>query len=260
MQINRKLVSLAPAAPLSGLMSCGRRGRYQLTHVSSASRCHFSNLPRLPPPSSVVIAPCHPLPVNYSGYHAKSLHISVQTSSNCAHRSVDIFLYAHLCDWTTSLEEIRDYEYASQPGRSRKSTLFGTLSFCPLVRCGLTHTVLQGISDAPAWIVPKANQYAKDHGNTPFSIYQEDGTCSTARSSEYHSYGTCKRACACAMGRLGAGKIRSDAEEARGREKGRTMSNPNWERTAEERKMVPRAREDRKGGQGREYCIQCVVS
>jgi aryl-alcohol dehydrogenase-like predicted oxidoreductase len=31
---------------------------------------------------------------------------------------------------------------------------------------------LKGISDAPAWVVSKANQYARDHGKTPFVIYQ----------------------------------------------------------------------------------------
>ena len=39
---------------------------------------------------------------------------------------------------------------------------------------------------------------------------------------------------------LGGGKIRSDAEEARRREtgeKGRTIFNPDWERTEEERKV-----------------------
>ena len=29
-----------------------------------------------------------------------------------------------------------------------------------------------GVSDTPAWIVSMANQYAHDHGKTPFSIYQ----------------------------------------------------------------------------------------
>lgn len=28
------------------------------------------------------------------------------------------------------------------------------------------------MSDTPAWVVAKANTYAKDHGKTPFSIYQ----------------------------------------------------------------------------------------
>ena len=30
----------------------------------------------------------------------------------------------------------------------------------------------QGVSDTPAWIVSKANQYARDHALTPFSVYQ----------------------------------------------------------------------------------------
>jgi aryl-alcohol dehydrogenase-like predicted oxidoreductase len=29
-----------------------------------------------------------------------------------------------------------------------------------------------GVSDTPAWIVASANRYARDHGKTPFSIYQ----------------------------------------------------------------------------------------
>jgi aryl-alcohol dehydrogenase-like predicted oxidoreductase len=30
----------------------------------------------------------------------------------------------------------------------------------------------QGISDTPAWVVSKANQYARDHALTPFAVYQ----------------------------------------------------------------------------------------
>ena len=29
-----------------------------------------------------------------------------------------------------------------------------------------------GISNTPAWVVASANTYAKDHGKTPFSVYQ----------------------------------------------------------------------------------------
>ena len=38
--------------------------------------------------------------------------------------------------------------------------------------CGLTACSLQGISDTPAWIVSKANLYARLMGKTPFVIYQ----------------------------------------------------------------------------------------
>ena len=33
-------------------------------------------------------------------------------------------------------------------------------------------TLLQGVSDTPAWVVSKANMYAKLTGKTPFVIYQ----------------------------------------------------------------------------------------
>lgn len=36
-----------------------------------------------------------------------------------------------------------------------------------------------GISDTPAWIVSKANEYARNHGLRPFSVYQ--GQWSAAR-------------------------------------------------------------------------------
>jgi len=89
--------------------------------------------------------------------------------------------------------------------------------------------------------VSKANQYARDHGKTPFSIYQGKWSV-LERSFERDIIPM-----ACAEGLalapwdvLGGGKIRSDAEEARRREngeKGRTIFASNWERTEEERKV-----------------------
>ena len=35
-----------------------------------------------------------------------------------------------------------------------------------------THTLWQGVSDTPAWVVPKANMYARLTGKTPFVVYQ----------------------------------------------------------------------------------------
>jgi aryl-alcohol dehydrogenase-like predicted oxidoreductase len=59
--------------------------------------------------------------------------------------------YLHWWEYTTSIKEVMD-------------------GLHELVQAG---TVLYlGISDTPAWIVSAANQYAIDHGKTPFSIYQ----------------------------------------------------------------------------------------
>ena len=104
-----------------------------------------------------------------------------------------------------------------------------------------TQTAWQGISDTPAWIVPKANQYAKDHGKTPFSIYQ--GKWSVLERSFERDIIPTARAEGLALAPwdvLGGGKIRSDAEEARRREteeKGRMIFSSEWERTEEERKV-----------------------
>ena len=99
----------------------------------------------------------------------------------------------------------------------------------------------QGISDTPAWIVSKANQYAKDHGKTPFSVYQ--GKWSVLDRSFERDIIPMARAEGLALAPwdvLGGGKVRSDAEEQRRREtgeNGRTFFSPGWERTEEERKV-----------------------
>ncbi|KAF8504855.1 Aldo/keto reductase [Russula emetica] len=158
--------------------------------------------------------------VNYSGNHAKSLHISVEASLKKLRTSYIDILYVHWWDWTTSVEEIMN-------------------ALHNLVVQG--KVLYLGISDTPAWIVPKANQYAKDHGKTPFSIYQ--GKWSVLERSFERDIIPMARAEGLALapwGVLEGGKIRSDAEEARRREtgeKGRTVFNPNWERTEEERKI-----------------------
>jgi len=126
----------------------------------------------------------------------------------------------HWWDWTTSVEEIMNALHNLVVERK---------------------VLYLGISDTPAWIVAKANQYAKDHGKTPFSIYQ--GRWSVLERSFERDIIPMARAEGLALAPwdvLGGGKIRSDAEEARRREsgeKGRTIFDPNWQRTEEERKV-----------------------
>ncbi|KAH9975188.1 Aldo/keto reductase [Russula compacta] len=158
--------------------------------------------------------------VNYSGNHTKSLHLSVEASLKKLRTSYIDILYVHWWDWTTSVEEIMN-------------------SLHNLVAQG--KVLYLGISDTPAWVVSKANQYAKNHGKTPFSVYQ--GKWSVLERSFERDIIPMARAEGLALAPwdvLGGGKIRSDAEEARRREsgeKGRTMFKPEWERTEEERKV-----------------------
>jgi aryl-alcohol dehydrogenase-like predicted oxidoreductase len=158
--------------------------------------------------------------VNYAGNHAKSLHISVEASLKKLRTSYIDILYVHWWDWTTSVEEIMN-------------------ALHNLVVQG--KVLYLGISDTPAWVVPKANQYAKDHGKTPFSIYQ--GKWSALDRSFERDIIPMARAEGLALAPwdvLGGGKIRSDAEEARRREtgeKGRMTIAADWERTEGERKV-----------------------
>ena len=88
---------------------------------------------------------------NYAGNHSKSLHVSLEASLKKLQTSYIDLLYIHWWDYTTSIPEVMH---------------------------ALHHTVASGkvlylgISDTPAWIVSKANEYARQKGLTQFSVYQ----------------------------------------------------------------------------------------
>jgi len=88
---------------------------------------------------------------NFGGNGTKSLHVSVQASMKKLQTDYIDLLYVHWWDFTTSIEELMT-------------------SLNHLVTAG--KVLYLGISDTPAWIVSKANQYARDHGLRPFSVYQ----------------------------------------------------------------------------------------
>ncbi|KAF5372519.1 hypothetical protein D9758_005276 [Tetrapyrgos nigripes] len=154
--------------------------------------------------------------VNFVGNSLKSMYLSLDDSLKKLRTTyIDIF-YLHWWDYDTSIEEIMD---------------------------GLHNLVVQGkvmylgISDTPAWIVAKCNQYALDHGKTPFVVYQGEWSI-LQRSFERDiipmaaSFGMALAP----WGVLAHGKIRSDAEEQRRREtkeEGR-KSLEGWERTPEQ--------------------------
>lgn len=98
-----------------------------------------------------------------------------------------------------------------------------------------------GISDTPAWVVSMANQYAHDHGKTPFVIYQ--GRWNVLSRDFERDILPMARQQGLALAPwdvLAAGKIRTDAEEEARRqtgERGRAVMGPDWERNEDERKM-----------------------
>ncbi|KAF7325730.1 hypothetical protein MKEN_00423400 [Mycena kentingensis (nom. inval.)] len=88
---------------------------------------------------------------NYVGNSSKSMFVSLEASLKKLRTSyIDIF-YVHLWDWETSIEELMN-------------------ALHNLVVQG--KVLYLGASDMPAWAVAQANQYARDHGKTPFVIYQ----------------------------------------------------------------------------------------
>jgi len=89
--------------------------------------------------------------VNFVGNSVKNLRESVTTSLKNLQTDYIDLLYVHWWDYTMSIPELMQ-------------------ALDALVRQG---TVLAlGISDTPAWIVAKANEYARSHGLRQFSVYQ----------------------------------------------------------------------------------------
>ena len=98
-----------------------------------------------------------------------------------------------------------------------------------------------GVSDTPAWVVSMANQYAHDHGKTPFVIYQ--GRWNALLRDFEREILPMARQQGLALAPwdvLAGGKIRTDAEEEARRqsgENGRVVLGQNWERNEDERKL-----------------------
>lgn len=88
---------------------------------------------------------------NAAGNGTKSLHVSVRASLKKLQTDYIDILYVHWWDFTASIEEVMQ-------------------SLNVLVQQG--KVLYLGVSDTPAWIVSKANQYARDHGLKQFVVYQ----------------------------------------------------------------------------------------
>ncbi|EJD04769.1 arylalcohol dehydrogenase [Fomitiporia mediterranea MF3/22] len=157
---------------------------------------------------------------NYVGNNAKSLKISVEASLKKLRTSYIDILYVHWWDFNTSIEEVMD--------RLHHLVVAGKVIYL-------------GVSDTPAWVVSAANQYAKDHGKSPFVIYQ--GAWNVMERSFERKIIPMAHVNGLALAPwnvLVAGRLRTDAEEERrlaSGEKGRTAFQPDWVRNENEKKM-----------------------
>jgi aryl-alcohol dehydrogenase-like predicted oxidoreductase len=88
---------------------------------------------------------------NTGGNGVKSLRTSLEASLVKLQTSYIDILYLHWWDYTVTIPELM--------------TNLNDL-------CSQGKILYLGISDTPAWIVSKANQYARDHNMRPFVVYQ----------------------------------------------------------------------------------------
>lgn len=88
---------------------------------------------------------------NFGTNNSKSLALSVEASLRKLQTHYIDVLYVHYWDMTTGVEELMQ-------------------SLNHLIASG--KVLYLGISDCPAWVVVKANDYARHHGLRPFSVYQ----------------------------------------------------------------------------------------
>jgi len=88
---------------------------------------------------------------NYAGNSSKSLRVSVEASLKKLQTDYIDLLYVHWWDFSTSIPELMQ-------------------SLNAMVTSG--KVLYLGVSDTPAWVVSKANEYARNHGLRTFSVYQ----------------------------------------------------------------------------------------
>lgn len=137
----------------------------------------------------------------FGGNNAKSLRTSVDASLKKLQTEYIDILYLHWWDFATSIPEIM-------------------LSLNDLVRQG--KVIYLGVSDTPAWIVSKANEYARNHGLRQFVVYQ--GLWNAARRDfEREILGMCaaEGMGIAPWGALGSGQLKSSKQREQGNAEGR---------------------------------------
>lgn len=139
--------------------------------------------------------------VNYQGNGSKSMRISVEASLKKLQTDYIDILYVHWWDFSISIPELMQ-------------------SLNRLVTEG--KVLYLGISDTPAWVVSKANEYARNHGLRQFSIYQ--GRWNAAdRDLEREIVPMCRSEgmAIAAWAALGGGKFKSEEQRNKAASEGR---------------------------------------
>ncbi|KAL1850309.1 hypothetical protein Plec18170_007004 [Paecilomyces lecythidis] len=139
--------------------------------------------------------------INYQGNHIKNMKAVVEESLERLKSSYVDILYVHWWDYSTSIPELMQ-------------------GLNHLVSAGKVHYL--GASDCPAWVVVKANEYARQHGFPQFSIYQ--GRYSAAqRDVEREVLPMCEDQglSFCAYGALGSGNFKTKEQRERDTGEGR---------------------------------------
>lgn len=136
---------------------------------------------------------------NYVGNSIKSMRVSVESSLKKLQTDYIDLLYVHWWDFTTSVEEVMQ-------------------GLNQLITAG--KVLYLGVSDTPAWVVVKANEYARAHGLRAFSVYQGKWNAGY-RDMEREIIPMCRdQGMAIApWGPLGQGKFKTEAAQKSG-EKG----------------------------------------
>ncbi|KAF8158487.1 aryl-alcohol dehydrogenase [NADP+] [Crassisporium funariophilum] len=155
----------------------------------------------------------------FAGNNAKSLKLSFNKSLERLRTDYVDLLYVHWWDFDTSVEEVM-------------------AALHTLVLQG--KVLYLGISDTPAWVVAKANAYARANFLTPFVVYQ--GNWNILERSFEREIIPMARSEGLALAPwnvLAAGKFRTDAEEAKRLESGENGRSwgGDWLRNDNEKKV-----------------------
>lgn len=132
--------------------------------------------------------------INTVGNSTKSLAASLRSSLERLRTDYVDIMYVHFWDYTASIEEVMTGLNA-------------------LVQQG--KVLYLGVSDTPAWIVVKANAFARQHGMRPFSVYQGHWSAAS-RDLEREILPMCadEGMGVCPFGALGSGAFKTTQQRA----------------------------------------------